>query len=150
MVGRERFAAIVDLENIAIVNDRSVSLAEMQVLVAAVVGRVADMPVRVATGINVLRPYMDLLLHQPWGLTLVETEPDAADRALCEAARDFVHCGVTDLVVVGGDHAYVPFAAHARLHVMSHADHLSNALRLAATTVTFLPEPRPTASQLAG
>jgi hypothetical protein len=139
---RERFAAIVDLENVAIMDDGRVSLPEMRILLSAIGSRVTDMPVRVATGINVLRPYMGLLCAQRWSLTLVKTEPDAADKALCETARDFVRCGVTDIVVVGGDHAYFPLAAHARLHVISHAGHLSKALRLAGTTVTFLPELR--------
>ena len=98
-----------------------------------------------APGVNVLRPYMDLIGLQRWGLTLVKTEPDAADNALCDTARDFIRSGVTDIVVVSGDHAFVPLAAHARLHVICHADHLSKALRLAATTVTYLPEFRPPA-----
>src|SRR4051812_27025603 len=140
-----RFAAILDLENVAIVEGGRVSQAEMQVLLSAIGVRVLGMPVRLATGVNVLRPYLDLIGLQRWGLTLVNTEPDAADNALCETARDFIRCGVTDIVVVSGDHAFVPLAAHARLHVICHADHLSKALRLASTTVTYLPEVRTTA-----
>lgn len=140
-----RFAAILDLENVAIMKDGRVSQAEMQILLSAIGVRVSGMPVRMAMGVNVLRPYMDLIGLQQWGLTLVKTEPDAADNALCDTARDFIRCGVTDIVVVSGDHAFVPLAAHARLHVICHADHLSKALRLAATTVTYLPEFRPTA-----
>ena len=135
---RRRFAAIVDLENVAIFGDGRVTQAEMQVLLNAVGAHVSEMPVRVATGINVLRTYMDLIDLQRWGLTLVETEPDAADNALCDAALDFIRCGVTDLVIVSGDHGFVPLAAHARVHVISHPNHLSRALRLAATTVTHL------------
>jgi hypothetical protein len=140
-----RFAAIVDLENVAIMNDGRVSPAEMQVLLRAIGVHVSGMPVRVATGVTVLRPYMDLIGLHRWGLTLVKTEPDAADNALCDAARDFMRCGATDIVVVSGDHAFVPLAAHARLHVTCHAGHLSKALRFAATTVTYLPEFRRTA-----
>ena len=135
-----RFAAIVDLENVAILRDGHVSQAQMRVLLSAIGAHVSGMPVRVATGINVLRPYMDLVSLQPWGLTLVKTEPDAADKALCEAARDFIRCGGTDIVVISGDHSFIPLAAHANLHVISHADHLSKALRFAATTVKYLPE----------
>lgn len=137
---RGRFAAVLDFENVAIASGERVSQAEMRTLLSAVAGHVSGMPVRVATGVNVLRPYMDLIGRQRWGLTLVKTEPDAADNALCDAARDFIRCGVTDIVVVSGDHAFVPLAAHARLHVICHADHLSKTLRLAATTVTYLPE----------
>ena len=82
-----RFAAIVDLENVATMGDGLVSQAEMQVLLSAIGARVSGMPVRVATGVNVLRPYMDLIGLQRWGLTLVKTGPDAADDALCEAAQ---------------------------------------------------------------
>lgn len=145
MSERGRFAAILDLENVAIRGDGRVSQAEMQVLLSAIRAHVAGVPVRVATGVNVLRAYMDLIDLQRWGLTVVKTEPDAADNALCDAAHDFIRCGVSDIVVVSGDgKAFVPLAAHARLHVISHADHLSKALRVAATTVTFLPEFRPT------
>lgn len=63
---REWFAAIVDLENVAIMDDGRVSLPEMRILLSAIGSRVTDMPVRVATGINVLRPYMGLLRVQRW------------------------------------------------------------------------------------
>lgn len=53
---RERFAAIVDLENVAIMDDGRVSLPEMRIILSAIGSRVTDMPVRVATGINLLRP----------------------------------------------------------------------------------------------
>ena len=139
---RGRFAAIIDLENIAILRDGRVSQDEMQVLLSAIGAHVSGMPVRVATGINILRPYMDLVDLQRWGLTLVRTEPNAADDALCEAARDFVRCGGTDIIVVSVDHSFIPLSAHANLHVISHADHLSNSLRLAATTVKYLPDLR--------
>lgn len=139
-----RFAAILDLENIAIVDDRRVSQAEMKVLLSAIQAQVFGMQVRVASGVHVLRAYMNLMDLQRWGLTLVKTEPDAADKALCVAAHEFVRSGATDIVVVSGDgKAFAPLAAHARVHVISHPDHLSKALRLAATTVTHLPTLRP-------
>lgn len=144
MSSRGRFAAILDLENVAIARDGRVSQNEMQLLLSAIEAQVSCMPVRVATGVNVLRAYSGLIGLQQWGLTLVRTEPDAADKALCDAAHDFISCGITDIIVVSGDHAFVPLAAHARLHVISHADHLSKALHLAATTVTHLPDFRPT------
>lgn len=140
-----RFAAILDLENVAMIRDSRVSKAEMQILLSAISAHVGGMPVRVATGVNILRAYTDVIALQQWGLTLVPTEPDAADDALCDAARDFIHCGVTDIVIASGDHAFVQLAAHARLHIISHADHLSKALRLAATTVTYLPTFHPAA-----
>lgn len=140
-----RYAAIVDLENVAIVSEGRVCQAEMQALLEAIRPHVVGLPVRVATGAKILAAYMEIPELKTWGLTLVKTEPDAADHALCDAARDFIRSGVTDIVVVGGDHAYVPLAANARLHVISHADHLSRTLRLAATTVSYLPDLRHTA-----
>lgn len=144
-----RFAALIDLENLAIVNDAHISVERMQQLLSVVELQVVGMPVRVATGPSILRHYMELLCFQRWGLTLVPSQPDAADDALCDAAVEFTHRGVTDLVVVGGDHAYVPLARHARLHVISHADHLSNSLRLAATSVALLPDARMVAQRAA-
>ena len=135
-----RFAAVLDVENVAITDRGRVTKTEMEGLLAAIDENVAGMAVRVATGINVLRPFMDLLGSRPWGLTVVKTEPDAADHTLIAAALEFVQSGVTDLVIVGGDHAFAPLAAHARLHVVTHADHLARTLRLAATTVTYLPD----------
>jgi hypothetical protein len=82
---RERFAAIVDLENVAIMDDGRVSLPEMRILLGAIGSRVPTCPC-VATGINVLRPYHGPAPCPAVGLTLVKTEPDAADKALCEAA----------------------------------------------------------------
>lgn len=140
MSTRRRFAAILDLENVALTSDGRVSQDEMQFLLNAIGQQVSGMPVRVATGANVMRAYTGLIGLQRWGLTLVKTEPNAADDALCDAAHGFISCGVTDIVVVSGDHGFVPLAAHARLHVLCHFDHLSKALRLAATTVTYLPD----------
>lgn len=138
-----RSAAVVDLENIAIVGGARLPPAQMRRLLTFVEARIEGMPVRVASGRNVLRPFMNLLEGTRWGLTLVKTEPDAADHALTSAAHDFIGCGITDIVVVSGDHHFVSLATEARLHVISHASHLSTALRLAATTVTYLPDVSP-------
>ena len=139
---RRKFAAIVDLENVAILPGGRVSQAQMQVLLSAIGTQVSGMPVRVATGINLLLPYMDLVGLKCWGLTLVKTESDAADNALLEAARDFIRCGATDIIVASGDHSFIPLASHVNLHVISHATHLSKSLGFAATTVTRLPDVR--------
>src|SRR5690242_11463199 len=77
----------------------------MEVLLDTIPTHVSEMPLRLATGINALRPYMDLLSPHRWGLTLVRTESDAADPALCKAARDFIRRSATDLFVVSGDHS---------------------------------------------
>ncbi len=140
-----RFAAIVDLENLAISDGRRPQAARAEDLLGVVDKYVARMQVRVATGHKALDPYMGALVLRPWGVTLVDTTPEAADGALLAAARHFIDSGVTDLVVVSGDHAFVPLASEARLHVVSHAPKLSQRLRLAATTATHLPIPSLTA-----
>lgn len=133
-----RFAALVDIENAAIVHGVLLPAPVRSELLHGLRGTLAGMPVRVATGASVLKASMTDL-PRGWGLTLVPTEPDAADVALIDAGLLFAGCGVTDLVVVSGDHAFVALAAHARLHVITRPGQLSNALRLAATTVTYLP-----------
>jgi hypothetical protein len=136
-----RSAALLDLENLAIVHWHRLRPAEMQVLLDSLKPFLNHRQVRVATGGGMLRRYLETISRGRWGVTLVGKEPDAADSALLEAGYHFIDRGVTDLVVVSGDHAFVPLASRARLHVASHADHLSKALRLAATTVTELPTP---------
>jgi len=138
----QRFAAIVDLENLAIVNHRLLSPAQVGDVLSFVDAQVAGMQVRVASGVNVLRAHFGAVASRGWGRTLVKTTPDAADHALLETAQHFVACGVTDLVVVSGDHAFVPLARQVRLHVVTHADHLGTRLRLAATTVMYVPHTR--------
>lgn len=134
-----RFAGLVDVENTVIVRGRLLPVVEGDVLLAAAGEYLGGMPVQVATGENVLRPYMAAFAARGWVPALVPTAPDAADLALLDAGRAFAAAGVTDLVVVGGDHRYAELAAVARLHVIAHKGHLSKVLRLAATTVTFLP-----------
>lgn len=134
-----RWAAIIDLENVAITNEGLATSSRMAELLQAIDPYVDRMPVRVATGVHAFRASMEPLARRGWGVTLVPTEPDAADLALCEAAHSFVRSGVTDLTVIGGDHAYVSLTAFARLHVVSYQSHLSKSLRLAATSVSYLP-----------
>lgn len=142
---RPRFAAVVDLENVAITRGVRVSPAELDMLLTAIKTNVEGMPARVATGLGVLRPYMQVVSELPWGLTVVGSAPDAADDALYAIACEFIRQGATDIVVVSGDHKFVALAARARIHVLSHASHLSRELSIAATTVTHLPETsRPT------
>jgi hypothetical protein len=138
---RARFAALVDIENAAIVEGRLLQAPQRRDLLNTLHRALTGMPVRVATGTHVLKASMTDL-PRGWGLSLVPTQPDAADLALIEAGLQLAGCGVTDLVVVSGDHAFVALAAHARLHVITRPGQLSNALRLAAATVTYLPAPQ--------
>ena len=138
---RVRFAALVDIENTAIVQGRLLQAPQCRDLLNTLHRALTGMPVRVATGTHVLKATMSDL-PRGWGLSLVPTQPDAADLALIEAGLQLAGCGVTDLVVVSGDHAFVALAAHSRLHVITRPGQLSNALRLAATTVTYLPAPQ--------
>jgi hypothetical protein len=130
---------LVDIENTVIVGGCRLRAAQGQPLLEVVEARVRGMQVRAATGEKVLTEFLPALGPLSWGLTLVSTEPDAADRALLEAADDFVRRGVTDLVVASGDHAFAALASKARVHVLAHRNHLSKRLRLAATSVAFLP-----------
>lgn len=134
-----RAAACVDIENIVNIGPRRLLVAEGQSLLNVVAAHTCGMPVRVAGGRAVLRAYMPVLAGLPWGLTLVGQEPDAADADLLRAGLDFVETGVTDLWVASGDHAFTELAGWTRVHVIAHPNHLSRKLRLAATTVTYLP-----------
>lgn len=136
-----RFAGLVDAENALIVRGCLLPAAEGDALLTVVGKYLGGMPVQVATGEHVLRPYMASFATRGWVPALVPTEPDAADLALLDAGRAFTAAGVTDIVLVSGDHIFTELAGAARLHVIAHADHLSKALRLAATTVTYLPRP---------
>lgn len=138
---RLRFAGLVDIENTMIVKGRLLPASEGEVLLTAAGKYLGGMPVQVATGENVLRRHMTAVVTRGWIPALVPNEPDAADRALLDAGRALVSAGVTDLVVVSGDHIFTELAAIARLHVIAHEDHLSKALRLAAATVAYLPRP---------
>ena len=135
-----RYAAIVDIENEVIDRGHLLPAECRRALFGELDRAVWDMPVRVASGPRVLEACVEELAARAWGVTLVPTEPDAADLALLEAGRHFAHTGATDLVVVSGDHAFASLAAVARLHVVAHRHKLSAALRMAATTVTYLPD----------
>lgn len=135
-----RFAALVDIENALLSGGQLAPTDHRRALFAELDRGVEAMPVRLASGAHVLRVCVAELAARPWGMTLVPTEPDAADRALLEAGRHFAKTGVTDLVVVSGDRAFASLAAVARLHVIAHRQQLSAALRMAATTVTDLPD----------
>jgi hypothetical protein len=139
---RARFAALVDLENAVIVAGGRIPAEQRRDLFEALDHHLAGMPVRAASGGPVVKACLPELAHRGWGLTLVSPEPDAADHALIEAGLHLTSAGVTDLVVVSGDHAFARLAPAARLHVITHPAQLSTALRLAATTVTHLPAPQ--------
>jgi hypothetical protein len=139
---RARFAALVDLENAVIVAGGRIPAEQRRDLFEALDHHLAGMPVRAASGGPVVKACVPELAHRGWGLTLVSPEPDAADHALIEAGLHLTSAGVTDLVVVSGDHAFARLAPAARLHVITHPAQLSTALRLAAITVTHLPAPQ--------
>lgn len=134
-----RFAGLVDIENAVILQGRLLTSPHMTEVFTTLDTHLADMPVRVASGPRVVTACMTQLASRGWGLTLTSAGPDAADRALIETGRHLAACGVTDLVVVSGDHAFATLAQMARLHVIAHPGQLSAALRLAATTITHLP-----------
>lgn len=55
------------------------------------------------------------------------------------SARAFaIDHGHEGLVIVSGDHIFAELAGRARLHVVSHPDRLSHALRSVATSVNYL------------
>jgi hypothetical protein len=137
-----RFAAVIDIENLLILDAHALTThRQARNIVGQISNRMAEMPVRVASGRRVATTFMPMLAAQGWGFTLVDTTPDAADNALLSAAREFIAAGVTDLVVASGDHAFAELADGVRLHVISHGDHLSRRLAAVATTVTRLLRP---------
>lgn len=139
--GRRRAAAVIDLENVLIESNgshhgdcASATLGSLSTLTAGV-------PSRTAMGPRLLGSHMRDVSATSWGLTLTTSAPNAADRALLQQAAAWVDAGVTDLIVVSGDHAFAELASQARLHVVSHAAKLSRTLRLAAFSVTLLSTP---------
>jgi hypothetical protein len=143
-------AAVVDLENIAILGGHLLMERQVAHLLEFIDPLVAEMPVRAASGVNVMTGCLGPLCSRGWGLTLVDSCPEAADIALLDAAWDMLDRRVSDLVVVSGDHAFAELASVARLHVISHPSKLSAVLRRAASTVTYLPSPiNPAAAALA-
>lgn len=136
---RTRFAGLVDIENALIARDLLIPLPYRREVFEALDYYLAGIPVRVAAGPRVVKACIPELGSRGWGLTLVTARPDAADRALIEAGRQMAASGVTDLVIVSGDHAFATLAPVARLHVIARRGSLSRQLRLAATTITYLP-----------
>ena len=135
-----RFAGLVDIENMVILRGLLLASPQLRGVFDTLDTHLADMPVRVASGPRVVKACMTELASRGWGLTLVSAGPDAADLALIEAGRHLASCGVTDLVVVSGDHAFAALASVARLHVIAYPEKLSAALRLAAYSITALPD----------
>jgi hypothetical protein len=137
-----RIGALIDLDNVLISDGRLLGPIEALPVFAALDAYVDEVPTRMACGRSILRDHMGAVAVRAWGITMVHPTPNAADLALLEAGRELVSAGVTDLVVVSGDHGFASLAGVARLHVISHRHKLSTALQLAATTVTYLPSVR--------
>jgi hypothetical protein len=136
-----RCAALIDLDNLIIVRGQLLRPSAAAPVLAAIDAHVEGMPARAACGRGILTAYMSALAARGWGLTPVPATPDAADRVLFEDGLGFAARGATDLVVVSGDGFFADLASVARLHVMAPRFSLSQRLRLAATTVTYLPRP---------
>lgn len=130
--------ALVDLENQTIWDGRRLPQDAAAAVLAEIDPFVHGMPTRVALAASLLTAYAPLLCARGWGIDTVAVSPDAADLALLTHGRAAIACGVTDLVIVSGDHAFIELAQHARLHVITHRDRLSRALESAATSATFL------------
>lgn len=137
---RPRYAALCDLDNILISDRQLLHTSAAAEVLDAVDWHTTDMPTRAVCGWSILRSYLPLLANRPWGLSAVSPTPDAADWALVEDGRRFVAAGVTDLVVISGDRFFAQLARDARLHVITARGCLSRELRLAATSVTYLPQ----------
>lgn len=134
-----RSAALADLDNVLISQGHMLCPSEAVSVLAASDALVTGIPVRVACGRSILRTHMSALASRGWGLTPVPPTPDAADRVLVADGCGFVSCGVTDLFVISGDGYFAALAEVARLHVIAPRGCLSEKLRRAASTVTYLP-----------
>ena len=134
-----RGAGLVDIENMLVVRDRMLPPLQRGEVFEVLDPYLVGIPVRVACGPWVVKACMPELASRGWGRTVVHGERDAADLALIEAGQSLAACGVTDLVIVSGDHAFAALAPVARLHVIARRGCLSCQLQLAATTITYLP-----------
>lgn len=134
-----RWAGLVDIEDLLMGKGGRRAAAQGLDPLLAIKAHLRGMPVRLAAGEWVFRACMPELALLGWGLEMVPAKPDAADIALAEAGQSFAGSGVTDLVIVSGDHAFASLASVARLHVIARRECLSRQLRLAATTITYLP-----------
>lgn len=148
-VAHTRYAALIDLDNALIVRGDLMRPAAAEPILLGIDAIVAGMPRRAACGISVLKAHMSAIGVRGWGLTSVSPTPDAADRVLFMDGRDFVACGVTDLIVVSGDGFFTDLAAIARLHVVAPHGCLNRHLEIAATSVTYLPDPATTVGTVA-
>lgn len=144
-----RHAALIDLDNALIVRGILMGLAAAEPILAAIDANVGGMPRRAACGTSVLKAHMSAIGARGWGLTAVSPTPDAADRVLIMDGREFVTGGVTDLVVVSGDGFFADLASIVRLHVVAPRGSLNRRLKLAATSVTYLPDPATAAGTVA-
>lgn len=77
----------------------------------------------------------------PGARFVVRSGPDGADRALLEVLDDDSASRFAGLVLVSGDHIFAPALARTsmRTTVVSHRTSLSARLRIAASSVIFLP-----------
>ena len=140
-----RSAGLVDLENLTVVDGARCRPAEASRTIDVISDVTRGMPVRAAMADPFLRDYLSSLSAASWGIELVARGPDAADLVLLDRGREFVAAGYTDLIVAGGDHAFVELADLARLHVLSLPGKLSFRLRRRAHSVIFIhPEAQTT------
>lgn len=130
--------ALIDPENTTIFRGRRLPLPAAAVVFDQVDSYVTGMPTCAALTPSMLASYLPILASRGWALKLVTPGPDAADLALMERARFAVDHGYDDLVIVSGDHIFAELAVRARLHVVSHPDRLSHALRSVATSISYL------------
>lgn len=133
-----RGLALVDLENLCIFNGHRLALTQAAGVCTEIDTFVAGLPTTAALACSLFAAYLPLLSARTWSIDMVQPGPDSADLALLERGHFAATHGVTDLVVVSGDHAFAELAAHARIHVVSHRDRLSRVLASAATSVTYL------------
>lgn len=133
-----RGLALVDLENLCIFKGSRLSLSRAGQVCDEIDSYVAGLPTMTALACSLFAAYLPLLGARGWSIDVVQPGPDSADLALLERGRFAVTHGVTDLVILSGDHVFAELAAHARIHVVSHRDRLSRLLASAATSVTYL------------
>jgi hypothetical protein len=131
-----RFACVVDGDNVT--RGGQLQLGAVAQVLRRVAALTEGVPVTFAMQTRQAKAYMTAYAGMGWGIRIASMAPDAADDLLREAARDYFHHAVSDLVVVSGDHAFAELAGQARLHVVTYRDCLSKRLRLAATSVAYL------------
>lgn len=135
---RCRFACIVDGDNVT--RGGQLGLAGVCDVMAYVAHLAEGWPVTCALQRRVAVDYMRAYAPHGWAVKFASMDPDAADAMLLEVADDYLEHGITDLVVVSGDHAFATLASRARLHVVAYDGGLSRELADVAATVTLLDE----------